>query len=108
MIGAKELSAMKPTAFLLNIGRGDIINEPELIKALEAKKIAGVGLDVFSQEPLPPSSPLWKLPNVIMTPHIAGSMEDYVGQACDMFVKNLERYVAGKRLFNIVDKKRGY
>lgn len=108
MIGAKELASMKPTAFLLNIGRGDIINEPELIKALETKRVAGAGLDVFSQEPLPPSSPLWKLPNVIMTPHIAGSMEDYVGQACDMFVKNLERYVAGKRLFNIVDKKRGY
>jgi phosphoglycerate dehydrogenase-like enzyme len=108
MIGAMELSAMKPSAYLLNIGRGDIINEPELIKALETKQIAGAGLDVFSQEPLPPTSPLWKLPNVIMTPHIAGSMEDYIGQACDLFVKNLEHYVAGKKLFNVVDKKRGY
>jgi D-2-hydroxyacid dehydrogenase (NADP+) len=108
MIGAKELAAMKPSGYLLNIGRGDIINEPELIKSLEAKKIAGAGLDVFSQEPLPPTSPLWKLPNVIMTPHIAGSMEDYIGQACDLFVKNLTRYVAGKKLMNVVDKKRGY
>jgi len=108
MIGARELAAMKPSGYLLNIGRGDIINEPELIKALEAKQIAGAGLDVFSQEPLPPTSPLWKLPNVIMTPHIAGSMEDYIGQACDLFVKNLTRYAAGKKLFNVVDKKRGY
>jgi phosphoglycerate dehydrogenase-like enzyme len=108
MIGAKELAAMKPTAYLLNIGRGDIIQEQELIKALEAKKFAGAGLDVFSQEPLPPTSPLWNMPNVIMTPHVAGSMEDYVDQACDLFVKNLANYTVGKKLFNVVDKKRGY
>ncbi len=108
MLGEKEFAAMKPSAYILNIGRGDIIKETELIKALENKQIAGAGLDVFSQEPLPLTSPLWKMPNVIMTPHIAGSMEEYVEQACDMFVKNLKRFVAGKRLFNVVDKKRGY
>jgi D-2-hydroxyacid dehydrogenase (NADP+) len=108
MIGATELAAMKPSAYLLNIGRGDIIKEPDLIKALESRQIAGAGLDVFTREPLPPESPLWKLPNVIITPHIAGSMEDYVGQAGDLFISNLERYLDGKRLRNIVDKRRGY
>ncbi len=108
MIGEKEIAAMKPSAYLLNIGRGDIIDEPALIKALENKRIAGAGLDVFSQEPLPVTNKLWDLPSVIMTPHIAGSMEDYVGEACNLFVKNLERYVNGKKLFNVVDKARGY
>lgn len=108
MIGEKELKAMKKTAYILNIGRGDIINEPVLIKALEEKWIAGAGLDVFTTEPLPVLSRLWELPNVIQTPHVSGSVEDYVGKACDIFARNLERYVAGRRLFNVVDKKRGY
>ncbi|MFH0847415.1 MAG: D-2-hydroxyacid dehydrogenase [Chloroflexota bacterium] len=108
MVGEKELKLMKPSAYLFNIGRGDIIDEPVLIRALEEKGISGAGLDVFTREPLPADSKLWGLDNVILTPHVSGSMEDYVARACDLFVKNLKRYIEGKRLVNVVDKKRGY
>ncbi len=108
MIGGKELRLMKPSSYLINIGRGDIIDEPVLIRALQEKWISGAGLDVFAHEPLPPESKLWELDNVIFTPHVSGSMEDYVAKACDLFVKNLRRYVEDKRLINVVNKKRGY
>jgi D-2-hydroxyacid dehydrogenase (NADP+) len=108
MIGEPELKQMKSTAYLINIARGGIIDEPALIKALEQHWIAGAGLDVFSVEPLPLDSPLWKMPEVIISPHIAGIRPDYALAATSLFIDNLQRYLNGVRLKNVVDKKRGY
>ena len=108
LIGEKELRTMKSTAYLINIARGGIVDEEALIRALEEKWIAGAGLDVFATEPLPPDSRLWELPNVILSPHISGGMGDYIGKATEVFLENLRRYLDGKRLHNIVNKKRGY
>ena len=108
MFGEAELRAMKPTAYLMNIGRGGIIDEEVLVRALAENWIAGAGLDVFATEPLPESSALWDLPNVLFSPHVSGSMEDYNLQATELFCRNLERFLAGGRLFNVVGKRRGY
>jgi len=108
LIGEKELSLMKSTAFIINIARGNVIDEEALISALEEKSIAGAVLDVFNQEPLPAESKLWSLPNVILTPHVAGSMTDYFSRCTDVFCDNMQRFLAGKRLHHIVNKKRGY
>ncbi len=108
LIGEKELRAMKSTAYLINISRGEIVDEEALIHALDEHWIAGAGLDVFATEPLPTDSRLWELPNVIFSPHIAGGMVDYATRATERFVENLERYVDGRTLLNVVDKKRGY
>ena len=108
LIGEKELLAMKPTAYIINIARGGIIDEEVLIRALEEHWIAGAGLDVFATEPLPATSRLWELPNVIFSPHISGGHEDYLRHATEIFVDNLRRYVNGQRLRNVVDKKKGY
>jgi phosphoglycerate dehydrogenase-like enzyme len=108
LIGLAELKAMKPTACIINIGRGGIIDETALIQALDDGEIAGAGLDVTATEPLPMDSPLWDRDNVIISPHISGGMEDYMQRATDLFCENLKRYIGGKRLINIVDKKRGY
>jgi phosphoglycerate dehydrogenase-like enzyme len=108
LIGEKELAMMKPTACIFNIGRGPIIDEAALVRALESGKIAGAGLDVFSQEPLPPESKLWSLPNVIMSPHVSGGQEDYETQAMDIFCENLRRYLAGRKMINVVNKQLGY
>ncbi|MFC1991636.1 D-2-hydroxyacid dehydrogenase [Chloroflexota bacterium] len=105
IIGEPELQAMKPTSFFINIGRGGTVDQDALIRALSDNRIAGAGIDAFTPEPLPPSSKLWELPNVIITPHIAGKHEDYTRLATDLFCKNLERYLSGKQLFNIIDKK---
>ncbi len=107
-IGARELAAMRPTAFLVNIGRGDLVDEAALIEALRHKRIAGVGLDVFEREPLPAASPLWDLEEVIMTPHIGGPFRGYADLACEIFALNLRRYVKGEALINEVDWKLGY
>ncbi len=108
IIGEAELRSMKPTAYLINIARGNLIDEAALVRALQEGLLAGAGLDVFSKEPLPADSPLWEFPNVIISPHIAGGMEDYQERATDVFVENLKRYLEGEKLLNIVDKKRGY
>lgn len=108
IIGEAEFEAMKTTACIINIGRGAIIDEEAMIRALSESRIAGAGLDVFTTEPLPQSSKLWELPNVLFSPHVSGVMEDYNAKATDLFYRNLERFVAGKRLFNIVGKRRGY
>ena len=99
---------MKPTARLINIGRGRLVDEKALIRALDVKAIAGAGLDVTYTEPLPKESPLWNFENVILSPHISGGMEDYMLQATTIFCENLRRYLDGKRLLNVVDRKRGY
>ena len=108
MIGEKQLRSMKPTAFLINISRGRIIDEAALILSLEEHWIAGAGLDVFEAEPLPANNRLWELPNVIFSPHIAGGMDNYVEQATAIFCDNLKRYIAGKKLLRMVNKQRGY
>jgi D-2-hydroxyacid dehydrogenase (NADP+) len=99
---------MKSTAYIINIARGGIIDEAALVKALEEKRIAGAGLDVTEREPLPAESRLWDFPNVILSPHVSGGMEDYMGQATELFCENLRRYLDGKKLRNVIDKKRGY
>jgi phosphoglycerate dehydrogenase-like enzyme len=108
MIGEKELRCLKSSAFLVNIGRGHTVDEEALIRALKEKWIAGAGLDTFANEPLPPESPLWELTNVILTPHVAGRIDDYMTKATAVFCENLKRYVNGRRLINVVDKKHGY
>jgi phosphoglycerate dehydrogenase-like enzyme len=108
LIGEKELRAMKPTAYLINIARGSIVDEEALIRALDKHWIAGAGLDVFATEPLPPDSRLWEFANVIFSPHIAGGMEDYNIRATELFCENLRRYLSGKNLINVIDKKTGY
>ena len=108
LIGTEELKEMKSTAYIINIGRGGIIDEEALIQALDEKQIAGAGLDVTATEPLPSNSRLWDFENVIITPHVSGAMEDYIERATDVFCKNLERYLNGKRLLNVIDKTRGY
>ena len=99
---------MKPNAFLVNISRGSVINETDLIKALKKWQIAGAGLDVFETEPLPEESPLWIMENVILTPHVSGFTPHYDDRATDLFVENLRRYLAGEKLLNLVNRERGY
>jgi phosphoglycerate dehydrogenase-like enzyme len=108
LIGEEQLLTMKPTAYLINICRGNIVDEAALTRALEENCIAGAGLDVFVTEPLPVESRLWELPNVILSPHVAGEIEDYDLRATRLFADNLRRYLNGKRLRNVVDKKKGY
>jgi D-2-hydroxyacid dehydrogenase (NADP+) len=108
IIGEAELRSMKPTAYLINVARGELIDEEALIWALEEQRIAGAGLDVFAREPLPVESRLWELPNVIISPHVSGGMEDYGEKSTAVFCENLRRYLSGRRLINVVDKKRGY
>lgn len=109
IIGEKELRTMKSGAFLINIARGGVVDEEALTCALEEGWIAGAGLDVFATEPLPAESRLWKLNNLMITPHISGgSDEDNTVGTTRIFVENLKRYLEGRKLFNIVSKKHGY
>jgi phosphoglycerate dehydrogenase-like enzyme len=108
LIGEKEFQMMKPGAFLVNIARGNILDEAALVRALEEKRLAGAGLDTFVKEPLPVNSPLWSLPNVFVTPHLSGLQSEQAAKAFEIFRRNLERYLAGRRLINLVDKVKGY
>lgn len=108
MVGWKELACMKESAILINVARGGVVDEKALIDALEKRKIAGAGLDVFEEEPLSSKSKLWKLDNVILTPHVAGSRRDYFKKVGEIFRINLNRYLDRKPLLNLYDKKLGY
>ena len=108
LIGEAELRAMKPGAMLINIARGPVVDEAALVHALREGWIAGAGLDVFEQEPLPPDSELWDMEQVIMSPHISGGTEIYNQRAVGIFCENLRRYLAGERLTNLADRERGY
>lgn len=108
MIGERELRAMKPTAYVVNIGRGATIQQEALIQALQEGWIAGAGLDVFTPEPLPQDSPLWDMENVIITGHYAGMTPEYDNRALEILLENLQRYRTGRELVNVVDKKLGY
>jgi phosphoglycerate dehydrogenase-like enzyme len=102
------IAAMKPTAWLVNIARGPIVDEPALIEALRAGKIGGAALDTFAKEPLPADSPLWAMPNVVITPHTSNSSPKVRERTLALFVENVRRYKAGERLLNLVDWDRGY
>ncbi len=108
LIGPDQFSVMKRDALLVNVSRGPTIDEAALALALRSKQIAAAALDVFETEPLPQNSPLWDLPNLIYSPHIAGNVPAYPLMVQDLFVHNLEQYVKGGRLDGIVNKKRGY
>jgi phosphoglycerate dehydrogenase-like enzyme len=108
LIDAPALAAMKPNAVLINIARGSVVDETALIDALQTRRIAGAALDVFSQEPLPEDSPLWKLPNVILSPHISGFSDQYDARAMEVFTENLRRFIGGEPLLNLVDRAREY
>jgi phosphoglycerate dehydrogenase-like enzyme len=108
LIGATELALMKPTALLINIARGGLIDEPALIDALSTGRLGGAGLDVVSREPLDPASPLWTLPNVIITPHTAAFAGDYWTPVVDAFLQNMKHFRAGAPLDNLVDPELGY
>lgn len=104
LIGERELRAMKPMATLINVARGRVVHEEALIRALQEGWIAGACLDVFTIEPLPESSPLWDLPNVIVTPHNSGPSPLNMGRAMAIFLDNLERFASGRKLRNLVEK----
>jgi D-2-hydroxyacid dehydrogenase (NADP+) len=108
IIGENEFRSMKPGSRIINIGRGDLIDEEALIRALDEKRIAGAGLDVTAIEPLPPDSPLWDMENVILSPHVSGGMEGYMAEATELFCDNIRRYLEGKRLRNVIGRKKGY
>lgn len=106
-----DLSAfrqMKSHALLINVTRGRIVNGPDLIRALEDGLIGGAGLDVTPEEPLPSDSPLWDMPNVIVTPHVAGGSPIRQDRTVDLFCQNLERFLSGKPMVSQIDKRKGY
>ena len=108
LIGAREFALMKASAYFLNVSRGALVDEPALISALEQRKIAGAALDVASQEPLPPESPLWRLDNAFITPHMSAVSKHLWERQTDLLMENLERWFAGRELLNRVDLNRGY
>ena len=105
MIDERALSLMKPTAYLINMARGAVVDEEALYKALVNKKIAGCGSDVFEKEPLPQESPLWDLPNMYITPHNTPAVEDKVGASMRYILENIKHYKAGEPLVNVLDKR---
>jgi phosphoglycerate dehydrogenase-like enzyme len=108
MIDAAALSAMRPTARLINVGRGPLVVQEDLVAALTEKRIAGAALDVFAGEPLAYSSPLWAMDNVIVSPHMSGDVVGWRAELVALFHDNLTRYLDGRPLRNVVDKRHGY
>lgn len=108
LIGEEELRSCKLGAYLIHAGRGGVVNQEALASALQEKRLAGAAIDVFNEEPLPASSPFWKLPNAIVTPHIAGISPRYAERAMGLFRENLQRYLDGTPLLNRFDMLRGY
>ena len=106
LVGPAQLAAMKRTAWLINIARGAVVDEAALLRALQGGAIGGAELDVFIEEPLPPAHPFWSLDNVVITPHISGpSTPSEIGP---IFADNLRRYLAGRALRHVADRRRGY
>lgn len=101
-------AAMPDHAYLVNVARGPIVNQTDLIEALQSQTIAGAGIDVFEEEPLPDDSPLWDTPNAVITPHLGGRSAEGYRNVREIFCENLRRFVQGDRLLNLVDKRRGY
>ncbi|MCS7001974.1 MAG: D-2-hydroxyacid dehydrogenase [Dehalococcoidia bacterium] len=107
-IGAEALAALKPSAGVVNVARGDIVDEAALAAMLAEGRLAGAALDVFTEEPLPPDSPFWSLDNVLLTPHIAGVAPAYQSRLLALFCDNLRRFLANEPLINRYDPARGY
>src|SRR5258707_5464461 len=108
LIGKAEFAAMKPSAVIVNVGRGPVIDEPAMIKALSEHKIKGAALDVFAEEPLPQGHPFYKLEKVLLCPHCADHTPDWLDNAMRFFIAQFERFRRGEPLLNVVDKKLGY
>jgi phosphoglycerate dehydrogenase-like enzyme len=108
LIGAKQFAQMKPTAYLVAISRGGVVDEAALAAALRAGALAGAALDVQVHEPVPPDSPLWDVPDLMLTPHCSGESRQTTATELSIFRENLARYAAGASLTNVVDKRRGY
>ena len=108
LMNATRLACLKPDAYLINVGRGVLVDEEALVRALRAKSFAGAALDVTTEEPLPPESPLWDLENVFITPHIAGLTEHMWERHYEAFTQNLRRFLKGEPLLWIVDKQKEY
>jgi phosphoglycerate dehydrogenase-like enzyme len=106
--GAERIAVMKPEACLINVGRGSLVDEAALVVALREKKIGGAALDVFDNEPLPPESPLWDVPNLLITPHTAGLTDRQWERHYHLFSENLRRFLKGEPLLAVVDKRAGY
>jgi len=108
MIGAPQIAAMKSSGVLINVGRGAVVDEPSLVQALQTLKIRGAALDVFAVEPLPASHPFYEMENVLLSPHTADHVQDFVHLAVESFLENLRRFQANEPLMNLVDKHAGY
>jgi phosphoglycerate dehydrogenase-like enzyme len=108
LIGEAEFAVMKPSAVIINVGRGPVIDEPAMIKALSERSIKGAALDVFDEEPLPEKHPFYQLENVLLSPHCADHTPDWLDNAMRFFIAQFERFRRGESLLNVVDKKLGY
>ncbi len=108
LIGERELGLLKPGAVLVNIARGGIVNEQALLAALHSGRLGGAAVDVFEQEPLPPDSPFYDAPNLLISPHSMDAVPGWEDRVVGLFVENFRRYVAGEPLLHVVDKRRGY
>jgi phosphoglycerate dehydrogenase-like enzyme len=108
LIGRPELALMQPSAVLINVARGSLVDEQALIETLEANRLRGAGLDVFAREPLPADSPLWRFPNVLITPHVSAVSRRFWDRQLELILDNLARYQQGTPLRNVVNKTRGY
>lgn len=108
LLNAAAFAVLKPDAYLIDVSRGGVVNQDDLIDALKSGRLAGAALDVFPEEPLPVSNPLWHMASVIITPHISGGSLHYNERAAALFIENLRRYLANQSLYNLFDPKRGY
>jgi phosphoglycerate dehydrogenase-like enzyme len=108
LIGAAAIARLKPAAVLINVARGEVLDEAALAEALEGGRLRGAALDVFRSEPLPADSPLWRLPNVLITPHVSGTTTRFWEREVKLIRDNVARYLAGRALRNVVDKRLGY
>jgi phosphoglycerate dehydrogenase-like enzyme len=108
MIGEAQFAAMQPGAVVINVGRGSVIDQAAMMRALREGRIRGAGLDVFEQEPLPPGDALWQMPNVLISPHTADHTRDWIDDAMRFFLRQYERFRKGEPLENVVNKQLGY
>jgi phosphoglycerate dehydrogenase-like enzyme len=108
LIGKREIDALKRDAVVINIARGAVVDEPAMIAALQEGRLGGAALDVFAKEPLPGDSPLWDMPNVLVSPHSASTVDSENARITDLFCENLRRYLRGEPLLNVFDRERLY
>jgi len=108
MMGPSQFDLMKKDSFFVAVSRGGLYDTPALVKALDSKKLAGAGLDVTDPEPLPKGHPLWKFPNAVITPHVAGNSPGSHARRVGVFKENIGRFVRNEPLRNVVDKQKGY